>query len=177
MRKAKLDYYKTLLNKFKNNFSKLWAHMKLILFTNEKSNIPLSPITLNDFFVSVFQQALVPIINFKTTVPNQLFNKQTLFLHPMTNTEIIICFNELSNSSALSYDGMNPIVIKKNAVHLANQLCYIFNLSFEKGLYPSRLKNEIVAPIFKSGSRNDPENYKPISILSIFAKLLEKLFF
>ena len=71
---------------------------------------------------------------------------------------------------------MNPIVIKKNAVFLANQLCYIFNLSFEKGLYPSRLKNSIVAPIFKYGSRNDPENYRPISILSIFAKLFEKLF-
>ena len=82
----------------------------------------------------------------------------------MTNNEIIICFNELSNSSALSYDRMNP---KKNAVLLANQLCYIFNLSFEKRLYPSRLKNSIVAPIFKSGSRNDPENYRPISILSI----------
>ena len=95
----------------------------------------------------------------------------------MTNNEIIICFNELSNSSALSYGGKNPIVIKKNAVLLANQLYYIFNLSFEKGLYPSRLKTAIVAPIFKSGSRNDPENYRPISILYIFAKLFEKLFF
>ena len=70
MRKAKLNYYKTLLNKFKNNSSKLWAHMKSILCTNEKSNIPLSPNTLNDFFVSVFQQAPVPINNFKTTVPD-----------------------------------------------------------------------------------------------------------
>ena len=95
----------------------------------------------------------------------------------MINNEIIICFNELSNSSALSYDGINPIDIKKNSVLLADQLCYIFNLSFEKGLYPSHLKNAIVAPIFKSGSRNDPENYRPISILSIFAKLFEKLFF
>ena len=67
MRKAKLDYYKTLLNKFKNNSSKLWTHMKSILCTNEKSNIPLSPYTLNDFFVSVFQQTPVPINNFKTT--------------------------------------------------------------------------------------------------------------
>ena len=95
----------------------------------------------------------------------------------MINNEIIIYFNELSNSSALRYDGMNPIVIKKNAVFLSNQLCYIFNLSFEKGLYPSRLKNAIVASIFKSGSRNDPKNYWPISVLSIFAKLLERIFF
>ena len=131
--------------------------MKSILCTNEKSNILLSPNNLNDFFVSVVLQAPFPINNFKTTIPDQLLNKQTLFLLPVTNNEIIICFNELSNSSALSYDGKNPIVIKKNVVPLANQLCYIFNLSFEKGLYPSCLKNTIVAPIFKSGSRNDPE--------------------
>ena len=49
--------------------------MKYIRCTNEKSNILLSPNTLNDFFVSVFQQAPVPINNFKTTVPNQLFNR------------------------------------------------------------------------------------------------------
>ena len=70
MRKAKLHYYKTLLHKFKNNSSKLWAHMKSILCTNKKSNILLSPNTFNDFFVSVFQQAPVPINNFKTTIPD-----------------------------------------------------------------------------------------------------------
>ena len=47
--------------------------MKSILCTNEKSNIPLSPNTFNDLLVSVFQQAHVPINNFKTTVPDQLF--------------------------------------------------------------------------------------------------------
>ena len=80
MRKAKLDYYKTLLNKFKNDSSKLRARMKSILCTNEKSNIPLSPNTSNDFFVSVFQQGPVPINNFKTTVSDQLLNKKTLFI-------------------------------------------------------------------------------------------------
>ena len=58
MRKAKLDYYKTLLNKFKNNSSKLRAHMKSILCTNEKSNIPLSPNTLNDFLSLSFSKLL-----------------------------------------------------------------------------------------------------------------------
>ena len=64
MRKAKLVYYKTLLKIFKNNSRKLRAHMKSILCTNEKSSIPLSPNTLNDFFVSVFQQAPVSTNNF-----------------------------------------------------------------------------------------------------------------
>ena len=58
MKKAKFDYNKTLLNKFKNNSSKLWAHMKSILCTNEKSNIPSTPNTLNDFLSLFFSKLL-----------------------------------------------------------------------------------------------------------------------
>ena len=58
MRKAKLYYYKTLLNKFKNSSSKLWARMKSILCTSEKSNIPQSPHTSNDLLVSVLSKLL-----------------------------------------------------------------------------------------------------------------------
>ena len=65
-------------------------------------------------FFSVFQQAPVPIKNNKTIVPDYLFNKQSLFLQPVTYNEIIIGFNELPNFSALSYDERNPNMIKQN---------------------------------------------------------------
>ncbi len=60
---------------------------------------------------------------------------------------------------------------------LAAPLTYIFNLSFLHGIYPSQLKKAIVVPIFKSGQATDPGNYRPISILTSFAKLLEKFFY
>jgi hypothetical protein len=60
---------------------------------------------------------------------------------------------------------------------IANQITYIFNLSFSQGLFPQLLKSAIVTPIHKSGSKLDPGNYRPISILTLFSKLLEKLFY
>ena len=44
-------------------------------------------------------------------------------------------------------------------------------------MFPNLLKNAIVVPIYKNGKRDDPNNYMPISILTTFSKVLEKLFY
>ena len=54
-------------------------------------------------------------------------------------------------------------------------LCNIFNLSFEQGVFPSSLKLSKVVPIHKKGDKSILSNYRPISILSVFSKLFEKL--
>ena len=82
----------------------------------------------------------------------------------------------LSNSSAVSSDRLNPIMRKNNLDLISDQVLLIFNISFAQGVLPKLLKTAIVTPIYKSGSHNDPSNYRPISILTIFSKELEKLF-
>ena len=81
----------------------------------------------------------------------------------------------LSYSCSLGSDNINPIIIKNTITHFAPQLEYIFYLSFTTGNFPKLLKDAIVTPIYKNGSNKDPNNYRPISILTIFSKLLEKL--
>jgi hypothetical protein len=56
-------------------------------------------------------------------------------------------------------------------------LVHIFNLLFSQGVFPKLLKNSIVVPIHKGGAHIDPGNYRPISILTTFSKLLEKLYY
>ena len=56
-------------------------------------------------------------------------------------------------------------------------LCNIFNSSILAGIYPSVFKIARVVPIFKSGSENDVNNFRPISTLPIFSKIFEKLLF
>ena len=56
------------------------------------------------------------------------------------------------------------------------QLVHIFNLSFSSGICPSEMKTAKVIPLFKSGDRSDFSSYRPISLLSQFSKVLEKLF-
>ena len=54
-------------------------------------------------------------------------------------------------------------------------LAYIINMSFLKGEYPDLLKIVKAIPIHKGGSTQDINNYRPISLLSIFDKIIEKL--
>jgi len=54
-------------------------------------------------------------------------------------------------------------------------LSYIFNLSLQNGLFPTKLKTSRTVPIFKSGDNSLCENYRPIALLSSLSKILEKM--
>ena len=54
-------------------------------------------------------------------------------------------------------------------------LCHIINMSFSKGIFPEKLKIVKVIPIHKGGSTPDINNCRPISLLSIFDKIIEKM--
>lgn len=56
-------------------------------------------------------------------------------------------------------------------------LSHIFNLSVILGVYPSKLKISKITPIYKSEDETDPSNYRPISLLSNFNRIFEKLLY
>jgi hypothetical protein len=54
-------------------------------------------------------------------------------------------------------------------------LADICNASFASGIFPDRLKIAIVKPLHKKGNTGEVQNYRPISLLSVFSKTVEKL--
>ena len=56
-------------------------------------------------------------------------------------------------------------------------LCLIINESFTSGIFPDNLKLAKVIILYKKGSRDNPTNYRPISLLSIFSKIIEKIMY
>ena len=66
-------------------------------------------------------------------------------------------------------------LLKMISRQIIKPLCEIISLSFTQGVFPEELKISKVIPIFKSGSSEDINNYRPISLLSIFDKIIEKL--
>src|SRR5688572_18745734 len=54
---------------------------------------------------------------------------------------------------------------------------FTYNLSFEQGKFPYALKLARVIPVYKKGSKDILNNYRPISLTSPFAKILEKLMY
>ena len=73
-------------------------------------------------------------------------------------------------------DDTSMWVLSRIAPQVVKPLVHIFNLSFSTGIFPSEMKIAKVIPLFKNGNKSDFSNYRPISLLSEFSKILEKLF-
>ena len=56
-------------------------------------------------------------------------------------------------------------------------LTFIINQSITNGIFPNAWKRARVSPIFKEGRRTDPNNYRPISVLPVVSKLIERVVF
>src|SRR6218665_2412874 len=65
--------------------------------------------------------------------------------------------------------------IASSTIGLIGPLTSIINSSFKHGLLPTDLKIAKIMPIFKAGDKNLITNYRPISVLPFFSKIMEKL--
>lgn len=100
----------------------------------------------------------------------------SFFLSPVSSNDIFSIIKSMKNKS--SHHSTYPISVLKNLNSIISPvLAQLYNKSFCTGKFPNMLKKARVIPIHKSGSTDDPNNYRPISILSPFSKILEKLVF
>ena len=83
----------------------------------------------------------------------------------------------LKSIKSAEYDSCSLRVIKAVKSFLAQQLIDIFNKSFLNGTCPGKLKIARVTLIFKSEDKLDVTNYRPISLLSVFFKILENIMY
>jgi hypothetical protein len=71
--------------------------------------------------------------------------------------------------------GVSTKMIKSIGNEIAAPLSHIFNIGLRSGTFPTKLKQCRVIPIFKNGDTLECDNYRPISLLSSFSKILEKI--
>lgn len=81
----------------------------------------------------------------------------------------------LKNKCALGLDQVSGSIIMRYAHVLTEPITYICILSFTNGVFPSAFKTALIRPIYKSGEKDRVENFRPISILPILSKILERL--
>ena len=131
----------------------------------------------NNFFVNVGQNTENAIPKVPNISPSKFkkYRIQTNFIIPhIANEEILDIINSLENIST----GPSSIPVKFLLLVpdlIIIPLAYVINLSLQSGVYPNLLKLVKVVPIHKGGSTQDINNYRPISFLSIFDKIIEKL--
>ena len=66
-------------------------------------------------------------------------------------------------------------MIKNCFEELSDILRYVFDLSLQTGIFPDPLKIGKVTPVFRTGDLKEISNYRPISVLSRFSKILERI--
>ena len=82
---------------------------------------------------------------------------------------------ELDVNKATGLDLIPAWLLKQCSCTLANPVAYIFNKSLESCIVPSQFKKAKVKPVFKKGDPCQASNYRPISVLPVLCKVLEKL--
>ena len=81
----------------------------------------------------------------------------------------------LKQNKSPGHDLIGSKVIKLCSEIFASNLSKIYNWGIENGTYPEELKIAKVIALYKKGVKYDPYNYRPISLLSLFDKILEKI--
>ena len=94
-------------------------------------------------------------------------------IYPVSESEVQSIFNSLDGNR--SSTSVPNILVKTASYILSPVFTVIFNESISTDIVPDVLEIASITPIFKSGAVTDPNNYRPISILSPFAKILERL--
>ncbi|KGL84716.1 RNA-directed DNA polymerase from mobile element jockey, partial [Tinamus guttatus] len=82
---------------------------------------------------------------------------------------------KLDTHKSMDPDGMNPRVLRELADVIAKSLSIIFERSWRMGEVPEDWKKANVTPVFKKGKKEDPDNYRPVSLISVPRKVMERL--
>lgn len=94
-----------------------------------------------------------------------------------TEMEVIKIINAMDSNTSSGIDGITVKDIKCIKNLILKILTKCMNKCLKDGIFPDTLKIAIVTPIFKSCSKADPGNYRPISVLPVTSKILEKLIY
>ena len=80
----------------------------------------------------------------------------------------------LKRKKSTGVDDLTTSMIKDSENSIAPILSHVINLSLNTGTFPNAWKLAKVTPIYKSGPVNDPENYRPKSVLPVISKIIER---
>ena len=95
---------------------------------------------------------------------------------PVDEEEVITIVKGCTKKKSSDFEDISTDTVAKVVSVICKPLAHICNISFRTGVFLSRMKIAKVIPMFKSGTKTDVTNYRPISLLPQFLNILEKLF-
>ena len=93
-----------------------------------------------------------------------------MFLSPVTSLEVDSYISQMDNNKSIGPFGIPVPLLKILRNHIPPIISSLINDYFLCGIFPNKLKLAKVTPVLKKGSRQDKDNYRPITVLPIFSK-------
>ena len=112
---------------------------------------------------------------FKRYLPNRVTD--SIYMQPTDPLEVFASIMSLKSNKSCGVDLIPTKIVKMSASIISEPLSILVNPAFSLGIFPDSLKIAKVVPIYKSGDKRNPSNYSPISLLTCFSKIFEKLIF
>ena len=133
----------------------------------------ISPDSVNDFFSNVaVTDAHQPADQFVASSSSTSGSFQFTGISANTVFRMLGCLDIRKSTGP---DGFSTHFLQEVACEIAAPLVKLYNASLQTRTIPSDWKRSNVTAVYKSGSRDDPSNFRPISVVPIIAKILEKL--
>lgn len=186
---AKRESYKNYIVNSSNKCKAAWRLIKNEGNINKgKLDVGLDPNMLNENFVSRVANIVKDLQNEDTDKLNGLLlNIENLRLRnqvhnefmwsPVTEKDISEVVKRFSNSKSTDFYGFSNYFVKRILSVISKPLSDLINTMFASGVFPDVLKISKVVPIFKNGDKEQPENYRPISLVPVFSKIIESIMY
>ena len=131
---------------------------------------------LNNFFSSIGTNLATNIPSDNSNcVYNTINPPLTSFYLPNISTEFIVStISNTNDSKSVPFDSIPIKYIKMANIIIAPVLCNLINCCIDQGCFPNHLKISQIIPIYKSGKKDEPSNYRSISLLNPVCKIFEK---
>ena len=192
MKKSEQQYYDEQFKANVHNLKKSWNLIKDIINRKKKatpnkrflingkitSNNQEIAEGFNKFYVNIGKTLSdkIPAHNICPTSFITETNTESMYVASVTEDEVEKIIKGLKDASP-GWDGIHAKIVKSTChVHL-DVLTHVFNLSVCNGVFPCELKLAKVIPLFKSDNCMLINNYRPVSLLPVFSKILEKLMY
>ena len=193
LKEAEVKYYEELFDNHKNSVYNIWKTLNPIInpkkgksFTTIKKLIIDQGVvvdkqqianSMNDHFCNIGSKLKLEIPDYGRQymdfMPQRIVH--SFYLEPITADDILLEIKRLKQNKSPGHDLIGSKVIKLCPEIFASNMSKIYNWGIENGTYPEELKIAKVIALYKKGVKYDPNNYRPISLLSLFDKILEKI--
>ena len=135
--------------------------------------------TLNNYFVNVGQEIKNKIPpsthSYSEYIPASPPN--SIYIDEVSEADVVLATKSLKTKTSSGFDNISTKLLQQIIPTILSPLTHIINTSFHSSIIPHQLKHAKVIAIHKASNKLLPENYRPISLLPAFSKILERLMY